>query len=567
MRTPLSWLQMALGWPSDARSGRPSSSRVLSWIVSIGLITVCVQAQGQNVYVNPCREFEGPADGTQEHPYPTLTGAVAAAPVGSTVVLQGSQWRQFGQSFPPFTVAYPETGLFTKKLKIETQEGSAVVGQPHGTRRLWQLTGETDLEVNIPTASRTASRYGLAGTDLGSSFEHQGRIYFLFGDTWPSFDPDGENLLPIRPTNSDSIGWIPTNTDPEQPVSINIITAPDGYYLPPILRRSDGQYVCLEENGECQAEYEVPLGGFSANGQMYVFFSTDHTKRPPGPEEDYMGRSVLSRLYDLGSTARMFTYLYDVSCLPDIAPCSFPDGSPKPPVGHFINVAPVVVDNADIPELLQAMGPGRGVLLWGTGLYHESDPYLAYIPLDGVENPASWRYAVTDGDAGHLQGWGNNESDATTPLFVQECGVLGIHCRMGEFSVTWNPFLRKWLMLYNHGNPATSGFAINYRVADKPWGKWEGPYVLYDPACDRGFCHFMHVEGCDAVGDGIIPGLATRRGIVYAPYVISPFTKRDATTTSIYWTMSTWNPYQVMLMKSVLRLSDARRVDHPLPPQ
>jgi len=400
---------------------------------------------------------------------------------------------------------------------------------------------------------------------LGSSFEHQGRIYFLFGDTWPN--PDVEDPLGLRPTNSDSIGWIPTNTDPEQPVSINILTGPDGYYLPPILRTASGQYVCLEEHGECQAEYEVPLGGFSANGQMYVFFSTDHTKKPPGPQEDYMGRSVLSRLYDLGSTARMFTYLYDVSCLPDIAPCAFPDGRPRPPVGHFINISPVVVDNADVPGLVQAMGPGRGVLLWGTGLYHESDPYLAYIPLDGVENPDSWRYAVTDSD-GNLQRWGTNESDAT-PLFTQACGVLGYHCRMGEFSVTWNPFLRKWLMLYNHGDPSTpgAGYAINYRVASNPWGKWQGPYILYDPACDRGLCHFIHREGCDAVGDAIIPieDSEKRGGIVYAPYVISPFTKGDATTTTIYWTMSTWNPYQVMLMKSVLRLSDARRIDHPAP--
>jgi hypothetical protein len=566
MQTPLTCLQIALGCRSRALSaGRPSSSILLPWIVSIGLITACKQAQGQTVYyVNPCKEFiEGRADGTEAHPYPTLTGAAVAAPAESTVLIQGAQ--KFGLSFYAGTVPYPETGLFAKQLKIQAKEGdgAAVVGQVQGTRRLWQLTGETDLERGVPTASRTESRYGLRGTDLGSSFEHQGRIYFLFGDTWPN--PDVEDPLGLRPTNSDSIGWIPTNTDPEQPVSINIITAPDGYYLPPILRTSSGQYVCLEEHGECQAEYEVPLGGFSANGQMYVFFSTDHTKKPPGPQEDYMGRSVLSRLYDLGSTARMFTYLYDVSCLQDIAPCSFPSGLPKPPVGHFINVAPVVVNNADVPGLQQAMGSGSGVLLWGTGPYHESDPYLAYIPIGGVENPESWKYAVTDGQ-GNLQRWGNNESDAT-PLFVQECGVLGSHCRMGEFSVTWNPFLRKWLMLYNHGNPATSGFSINYRVAANPWGPWDGPYILYDPACDRGFCHFIHVEGCDAVGDDIIPDMPARWGIVYAPYVISAFTKADATTTTIYWAMSTWNPYQVMLMKSVLRLSDARRVDHPSQPQ
>jgi hypothetical protein len=33
------------------------------------------------------------------------------------------------------------------------------------------------------TTLRTRSRYGLEGTDLGYSFEHQGKLYFLFGDT------------------------------------------------------------------------------------------------------------------------------------------------------------------------------------------------------------------------------------------------------------------------------------------------------------------------------------------------------------------------------------------------
>jgi hypothetical protein len=33
------------------------------------------------------------------------------------------------------------------------------------------------------TLSRTATRYGSEGTDLGNSFESGGRVYFLFGDT------------------------------------------------------------------------------------------------------------------------------------------------------------------------------------------------------------------------------------------------------------------------------------------------------------------------------------------------------------------------------------------------
>src|SRR5579862_4231859 len=54
---------------------------------------------------------------------------------------------------------------------------------PGSTVKINQLLGEEDKERHQPTLSRTFSRFGIQGTDLGYSFEHQGRVYFLFGDT------------------------------------------------------------------------------------------------------------------------------------------------------------------------------------------------------------------------------------------------------------------------------------------------------------------------------------------------------------------------------------------------
>ena len=51
------------------------------------------------------------------------------------------------------------------------------------TVKVEQLLGEEDKEKHQPTLSRTETRYGIRGTDLGNSFEHDGRVYFLFGDT------------------------------------------------------------------------------------------------------------------------------------------------------------------------------------------------------------------------------------------------------------------------------------------------------------------------------------------------------------------------------------------------
>ena len=51
-----------------------------------------------------------------------------------------------------------------------------VVHSARSTTKLYQLTGES-------STSRTYTQCQLIGTDLGSSFEHNGHICFLFGDT------------------------------------------------------------------------------------------------------------------------------------------------------------------------------------------------------------------------------------------------------------------------------------------------------------------------------------------------------------------------------------------------
>jgi len=51
------------------------------------------------------------------------------------------------------------------------------------TRKILQVTGDWDAPAGVPALSRTESRAGVIGTDLGSSFEHKGRWCFLFGDT------------------------------------------------------------------------------------------------------------------------------------------------------------------------------------------------------------------------------------------------------------------------------------------------------------------------------------------------------------------------------------------------
>lgn len=192
------------------------------------------------------------------------------------------------------------------------------------SQKVCQITGEFDRERQQTTLNRTESRFGVIGTDLGASFEHAGRLYFLFGDT-----------VGVERRGGDSIAYS-EDTDPEDCVALSFVTDRDGRYLPPRVP------------GVSLGAFEVPMGGFSAGGTMYVFFTTDHT------EQTMMGRSVLARSTD---GAQSFEYLYDISR------------------DKFINIAPVVVDNAGVPGLPE--GEGGGLLLWGGGAYRQSDPYLA----------------------------------------------------------------------------------------------------------------------------------------------------------------------------------------------
>src|SRR5438034_4395306 len=78
------------------------------------------------------------------------------------------------------------------------------------TYKIAQLTGGTDRPRRIPTLSRM-DNYCISGTDLGSTFEHNGKLFFLFGDT-PSL-PGGDGA-------DDVLAW----TDASRPehVSLNV---------------------------------------------------------------------------------------------------------------------------------------------------------------------------------------------------------------------------------------------------------------------------------------------------------------------------------------------------------
>ena len=398
-----------------------------------------------------------------------------------------------------------EVALFARGQALHYWHNNTNVANPWQTgqiiapagrsQKVCQLTGDNDYQNRAPTKVRSQTRFKVGGTDLGYPFEHAGSLYFLFGDTGGSV-PDGRDSIAST-----------RDTDPEPCPQLNWVA--DGNVFRPIAAP-----------GVSLAYFEVPTTGFSANGAMYVFVWTDHKdlfkKDAQGNElfSNALGHAALLRSDDAGRTFRL---IWDR--LGD----------------NMIYLSAIVINNADVPDSPDRAG--QGLFIFGSGKYRASNPYLAYLPLNAVETKAKVVYFKGINPATHHAAWGN-ESQAQ-PLFNHPC--------VGELSVTWNTKLRQWIMLYNCNNPN----GVVAQVATDPGGPWSQQALLFDAATDAGTCYFMRgPTDCGPASDPFTPnGLP---GGVYAPYVIPRYTRDGLHSTTIYYTLSTWNPYQVTLMKATL---------------
>ena len=353
--------------------------------------------------------------------------------------------------------------------------GEELVYVPKSTERICQLTGDFDRAASAATLSETGKRFGVVATDLGSSFEHRGKLFFLFGDTHG------------RPGDRDVLAWTEA-TDPAK-IVLDFYKAKDGKWLP------------LTVPGISQGAFEIPSGGISVNNVIYVVCTTDHS------EKKTMGRSVLARSEDDGRTFKM---LYELS------------GT------KFINVS--FVEESD------------WVYIYGSGDYRKSDAYLARVKPAEIGERSKLSYYAGNSGAERPR-WSPNEAEAA-PLFH--------HAQIGEFSVTYVKEVQRYVMLYNAAEPR----GITMRSAAAVWGPWSGGTVLFEPKRDNGYGHFMHIsakvrENADTLSD---PKRADQWGGEYGPYIMGRFTTGSRQRCRIFYTMSTWNPYQVMVMRSDLEI-------------
>ena len=422
----------------------------------------------------------------------------------------------------------------TNALVIPTVSSSLPMATPNrivyvaeSSQKVCQLVGETDRQVNKPTANQTETRFGLVGNDLGYSFEHDGKLFFLFGDSMatPTFNGKPNSLKdpPRIADDNDAIAFT-TETSIGQCIKLNFITDAIGAFENPVVLNAQGQPAITLK------AFEIPIAGISDAGKMYVIFGTDHLVSPLG----FATRTVVGESDDNANT---FHYLYDFS---------------KGPDARFINVA-------------IAQGQDGYLYFWGTQggtLYRQSAPFLARKPIGSMSNLNGIEYlhaTSPDGKPVFIP----NENDAT-PLFhdylSNAAGTQRVADCMGELGVQWDPFVKRWVMLYNCLNDTPSNpRGIYMRLAPQPWGPWSTAQTIFNPERDGGYCHFIHravnaqnPTACDNLSD---PGKSDVFGGEYAPYFLSRYTTGDVAraTSTFYYTLSTWNPYTEIIMKTTIQ--------------
>jgi hypothetical protein len=84
--------------------------------------------------------------------------------------------------------------VLASDIGISPATAPDLVYVPDSTKKICRLAGDFDRAAGVPTLSQTNKRFGFAETDLRSSFEHKGKLYFLFGDTNLG-DPNQESKL------------------------------------------------------------------------------------------------------------------------------------------------------------------------------------------------------------------------------------------------------------------------------------------------------------------------------------------------------------------------------------
>lgn len=369
---------------------------------------------------------------------------------------------------------------------------SSSILDTHGFEIVARLTGPAGSNSINPTW-----QVGIGGTDLGHMVNHNGKIYFLFGDTFESESSGGSG----GPDWRQNVMAYSTDFNPADGITFDgWITRINGTARQVIFPGAEQGIPGFEP-----ITY-IPTGAISANNKIYAWsmrIDWDGFPEPPGePDTDgwMLSHAGLASWREGDS---LFTNVPGFRFeAPNGGAYSWAGGAEGP--GNFGMVAASYrspLENANDPH----------IYLWGTPGGREGGVKLARVLPSDIENLSAYQFF--DGELNGVPQWVGNEFDAEKIIPSRPEGGSGV----GEMSVMYNAELREWTLMSISGGAAPD---FEIRHAPNPWGPWSNPVTVTD--------------------FGQAPGL-------YSPYM-NPLLVEDNGKT-LYFTMSLWNPYDVYLAK------------------
>lgn len=455
----------------------------------------------------------------------------------------------------------------------------------------------------------------LQGSERGVSFEHDGKVWFLFGDTLSRFNsgvpaasmPITEPMRATPPRVADSAGSTLklryVRDGREWPLSgFEVPVA--GLSLPvrtvkPLATEPAG-WIGSPNRSDIPSDAAPLVNQMPQTGYAVFKVCEDRTKCAPTNEEDPKNKdqrreSVLVR-FDAQGLRNV--YLRTISKESEWA-ASGTEG------GKFVNVSMVYFDGP-VPNV---KAPGPYVFLFGTG--KQSNPYLQIVPAESLATGQdTLYYAGVDPKKGLK--WSKLEADAQPIFEDQQPTEKGPE--MGELSVAFLPEFGKWIMTYDvkamrkvakpiaaHMRPltnerelctptpkdATKGpekddakkdgakkpdaefptREVILRASSLPWTGWSPRQTIFNPVADKAFGEYIYdahqtTERNYMLTPKHVPTLAEwqstcRSGSVASPFLVPQLFKwvtdeKKRERLVITWTLSTYKPYYVYLMQSEL---------------
>lgn len=450
---------------------------------------------------------------------------------------------------------------------------------PGSTTPRTPLTGE-HFQITVdgvyfaePTSSATLSRYGVVGTDLGHAVTIADRILLFFGDTVSAYKNGDRYFVARAPGGvSDSMGHIPTASVAGCRYVESIATqlekrvaAPVGdrtgcpelrFFTNPLRGVDDHVFKPLIISGlgadEGQGVFRVPTDAIAHNDRVYLFATT--RIQDAKPVAAFVLQSILAKSDQPASlwsdtNPPSFTKLFTVSSHAEVADPANPP-SPRDAGGKFIFAPTVVLEASAVADLglarglpVQLQSAGQVAFVWGgSWLGNASNLYLAAFAMSDIEAGVSaWHYYAGSGR------WVRDEASAAALLTTDD---------VSQHSVAWNAALRRFVLLRGGRGGIVAQFST------MPWGPWSAAAAVFSPA-DKWWSRLMHRPGADSMVQSLVPVYQrdgspvafpdNETGVPYSPALLDESTVNPDGSVTLYYTLSTWNPYQSLLMSGTFR--------------